>query len=46
VMSTSSTVDELGIGTGMRYRLWQITMRYFAPIAILLISFMTLIGGS
>jgi len=46
VMSTPSTVDELGIGTGMRYRLWQITMRYFAPIAILLISFMTIIGGS
>ena len=46
VMSTSSTVDELGLGAGMRYRIWQITMRYFAPIAILLISFMTIIGVS
>ena len=46
IMSTSATVEELGLGAGRRYRMWHITMRYLAPIAILLISFMTIIGAS
>lgn len=46
IMSTSATVEELGLGAGRRYRMWHITMRYLAPIAILLISIMTIIGAS
>ncbi len=37
VMCRNSTSDELKMGTGLRYNLWRICVRYIAPIAIVFI---------
>ena len=43
-MSKQATCDEFGMGDGRAYRLWRFIMRYLAPVAILVISLMTIIG--
>ena len=44
VISESATREELGLGNGRSYRTWLFIMRYLAPIAIFVISLMTIIG--
>lgn len=44
LMSESATQDELGMGNGKTYRIWRFIMRYLAPVAIFLISVMTIVG--
>ncbi len=36
-MSRASTIDELGIGDGKLYKLWNFLIRYLAPIALLMV---------
>jgi NSS family neurotransmitter:Na+ symporter len=36
-LNAAVTIDELGWGSGMRYRLWRLLLAYVAPAAILLI---------
>ncbi len=43
VMARSSTVDELSLGDGVRYRLWRGVIRYVTPVAVMLV-FLKAIG--
>jgi len=43
VMSRNASADELSVGTGRIYRLWLLSTRYFAPIAVVLV-FLNAIG--
>jgi len=43
VLSRSASVDELGIGEGVVYRLWLVLIRYVAPLAVALV-FLNAIG--
>jgi NSS family neurotransmitter:Na+ symporter len=43
VMARSSTVDELSLGDGFRYRLWRGVIRYVTPVAVMLV-FLKAIG--
>lgn len=43
IMKQSSSAEELGVGTGLAYRLWQLAARYLAPIGVMLV-FLQAIG--
>ncbi len=43
LMSRKSTVDELGMGDGIIYRLWLFAVRYIAPLGVIMI-FLNAIG--
>jgi NSS family neurotransmitter:Na+ symporter len=44
VMSEEATKEELGMGNNLAYRSWRFVMRYLAPVAIALISLMSIIA--
>ncbi|MBT7225126.1 MAG: sodium-dependent transporter, partial [Gammaproteobacteria bacterium] len=44
VMSEEATKEELGMGNNQAYRSWRFVMRYLAPVAIALISLMSIIA--
>ena len=37
IMRRSSSMDELGMGAGLGYRLWQFAARYLAPVGVALV---------
>ena len=37
LMSRSSTVDELGLGDSITYKVWRFTIRYIAPLGVIII---------
>ncbi len=43
LMSRKSTIDELGMGDGIIYRLWLFAVRYIAPLGVIMI-FLNAIG--
>lgn len=43
IMKQASSADELGIGTGFGYRLWQVATRYVAPVGVIFV-FLQAIG--
>jgi NSS family neurotransmitter:Na+ symporter len=43
VLSREASVDELGLGEGMAYRIWLVLIRYIAPLAVALV-FLNAIG--
>ena len=44
VMSEEATKEELGMGNNLAYRSWRFVMRYLAPVAIALISLMSIMA--
>jgi NSS family neurotransmitter:Na+ symporter len=42
MMSRNSTLDELGLPDGGRYRYWRFILRYVAPVAFVLIFYSSL----
>ena len=42
LMSRKSTVDELGLGDSIAYKIWRFTIRYIAPIGVLIIFLNTM----
>ncbi len=42
-MTRSSSVDELGMGDGIRYQLWRFLLRYITPVAVVIV-FLNAIG--
>ena len=39
LMSKSSTVDELGLGDSIAYKIWRFIVRYVAPLGVIIIFF-------
>ena len=42
LMSRKSTVNELGLGDSIAYKIWRFTIRYIAPIGVLIIFLNTM----
>jgi NSS family neurotransmitter:Na+ symporter len=42
-MTRSSSVDELGMGDGIRYQLWRFLVRYITPVAVVIV-FLNAVG--
>ncbi|MBM89168.1 MAG: sodium-dependent transporter [Gammaproteobacteria bacterium] len=44
IMSKEATMDELGTGNSLSYRMWLFIMRFFAPVAIFLVALVTILS--
>ncbi len=42
LMSRTSTVDELGLGDSVIYKIWRFTVRYIAPLGVIIIFLNTM----
>ena len=43
LMSRTSTIDELGLGDSLSYKIWRFIVRYIAPLGVIII-FLNAIG--